>query len=425
MGYGNGLVYTFLSLPRYAQIMGLDPLHFYQSASALKPQKKCSDVIYEYGWQDAAYVGRQDISQAIAQAENELIEEVGYFPSPYWVADERQLYAQPYRKELYGTNGKNPRGEYKSVKTNLGYVISGGIRATLQINPRDISGPTDLDIDGDGYDEYAVWSINNVNFNVCELQAYFKVYTVGDEENGRTDPESQDADEVWRIRDIRIKYNASTLVATVYIPRWQLIKPTLQHQINAGIIDADDTDSYVDDVEFYRVYNDTSTQVQFLWASEIACETAACAWAIQEGCMRVRENRNGLVTVTPSVYDSTTATFTRACFSQAVEPTKVRLWYYSGFEDGLTRGCDKLSNWWAETIAILATARLEKPLCSCENVMRKQDLWQRDTSANVPETITFNTAEDLSNPFGTKYGEVLVWRRLKQHGKKKGVAILA
>lgn len=423
-GYGDGLIYTFLNLPRYAQILGLDPLHFWQSASTLKPQKKCNDIIYQYGWQDSAYVGREDILQAIAQAEADIISETGYYPAPYWSYDILP-YTQHYKTELYGIYGRDARGEFKTVQTKLGYVISGGIRATAQIDPNDVARQTDIDIDGDTYDEYAVFNIDGIDFSPCELQAYFKVYAVGDEENCRTDPESQSADELWRIRDIRIKYNESTLVATVYIPRWQLIKPALQRQIDAGVIDADDAGSYVDNLEFYRVYNDTSTQAQFLWANELTCESTACAWAYQDGCMKIKDARNGIVVPQPSTYDADTETFTTACFDQCVEPTKVRLWYYSGNTSNFTRGCDELSQTWAEMIAILATARLGKPLCSCDNVMRKQDLWQGEVSLNIPNTQSFTYTEDIDNPFGSKYGEILVWRRLKGMGKKKGRAIFA
>ena len=423
-GYGDGLTYTFLSLPRYAKIMGLDPLHFYQSVSALKPTRQCNDIIYEYGWQDAAYVGRQDILQAIMQAENDIINEIGYYPAPYWNCDVVQ-YPQVYKPEMYGIYGTDTRGLFKSVKTRLGYVISGGIRAVLQVDSTDYARQADIDIDKDTYDEFAVWNITGVTGDTCQIQAYFKVYAVGDEENCRTDPESQGADEVWRIRDIRIKYNSATTVATVYIPRWQLIKPSLQRQINAGIIDADDADSYVDDIEFYLVYNDTSTQAQFLWANDISCESTACAWAVQDGCMLVKDARNGLVMPQPSTYDADTETFTIGGFSECVEPNKVRLWYYSGAQNNLSRGCDELAQPWAELIAMLATSRLEKPLCSCDNVMRKQELWQRDTAMNIPNTVSFITSQDLSNPFGTRYGEVMVWRRLKQVGRKRGRAIFA
>ena len=43
---------TLLSLSQFAQILGLDPLHFFGGSSALRPAGDCNDIWMEYQWQD-------------------------------------------------------------------------------------------------------------------------------------------------------------------------------------------------------------------------------------------------------------------------------------------------------------------------------------------------------------------------------------
>lgn len=422
-GYNSFQPYTLLSLTRYAQIIGLDPIQFFGGQTSLRSLQNCSDVWYQYRWQDGQKISREEVNYAIAQAELDLATEIGYWMAPVWIADELHDYPQYYVKEYRGRYGYAAGGfTNKQIKTDWGRVICGGQRAYTQIDSSDYTRSADVDTTGDTFADMAVFTINNVDFDICELEAYYKAYNPADAPNCRTDPESTGADRYWQIKDIRVKYNSSTQQAIVYVPIWQLFKPQLQREINAGVIDADDSDSYVDTLEFYRVYNDPSAPVQFLWANEVACSTAACAWATQTGCMRVSDRRNGLVNIQPATYDSTTNAFTTAAFSQNIEPDKARLWYYAGYIDPNKRGCHDLSHWWAITIAMLATARLNKQVCACENVARIAVEWQEDTAKNTTAR-TYITQPDLNNPFGTKVGEVGAWRRLKTLSIRKGRAV--
>ena len=412
--------FTFLSLPRYAQILGLNPIQFFGANSTVVSNRHCDDTWFEYVYQDSGKAARYEILLAIAQAEEELIRQVGYFPAPYWIADEKQDYPQLYQKEYTGRFGYKPNGIHKSVTTDLKYVICGGIRATTQIT--DFTYCNDIDTDGDGFLDTAVFQVNGVDFSPCELKSYIKQYAPGDEENCRTDMSSVGADPAWELRDIQIRYDETNEIALVYIKKWLLFKPQLQQAINAEVIDADDAVSYVDTVEFWRVYNDAETQVQFLWANEKSCASQACAWATQTGCLRVQNSRQGIIVPQPGTYTNNAYSITG--FSQGIEPNKVRLWYYAGYQDANARGCDKLNQQWARIIAMLATARIAKPICSCENLVRKVSLWQEDVSlTNDVRSFNINPT-DLSNPFGTKLGEILAWNALKNFGMKVGKRIL-
>ena len=117
---------------------------------------------------------------------------------------------------------------------------------------------------------------------------------------------------------------------TVRIPRYELFQPQLQEAFNAAVIDADDPTNYVDEVLFYRVYNDPSDITTFGWANEISCQVPACAYSTQTGCIKVRETRNGIVVPEPGTWDSTDEEYDIADWVESTEPNLVWINYYAG-----------------------------------------------------------------------------------------------
>jgi len=405
---------TLLSLNRYARVMGLDPLHFAQGISVLRPEPPCSDVWYQYDWQDSDKVSRDQMARLIAEAERDIATALGYWPAPVWVEEERHPYPEPQRVDLTGT-GIDARGHYKTVQTQWGWVRCGGKRATEPLGTADY---TPLDADGDDYDEWAVFELEvSASLNTCEVNAYFKVYDGTD--NSRTDPSSTGADPSWQVRPLYADLSDTTL--TIRIPRWELFKPRLQTALG-GVepIDADDVANYVDELVFYRVYNDPQESVLFGWGDEY-CETPACAIGTQTGCFHVRNRRSGLLIPQPATYAD--GEFSAASWAAGYEPNIVWLSYCAGLCERSIGGCDCLSDYWARTIAILATARLDWKLCSCVNVAKSVEIWREDLARNT-DIRTFTVDPDvLSNPFGTRMGEVEAWKRVKGRGRRLGRAV--
>lgn len=410
-----------LSVDRYFNLLGFDPIQAFQSVTSLRNRQNCDDVLFQFGWQNDGGVSREELKQVIKQAENDLTHEVRYFPAPRWYSEVLD-YPQYYQRELKTISGSQVGGfNNKTLNTNRKYVISGGQRATSKIDSADIVRGSDIDTTGDGFNDTAVFDVTVDFTNKCELKCYIKEFDALDVTNTRTDPSSESADPYWEVRSITKKQTGS--VVTVYVPVYLLFKPQLQRRIDAVTLDADDSASYVDTVEFYRVYNDPSGQVTFLWTSEGSCSSTACAYATQAGCMRVKDSRAGIVAVQPGAWDSDTETFTSTKFSMCREPDKVIVNYYSGFQDETARNCDELSYWWAYTIAMLASARLMKDVCKCENAARLIDYWQEDVSlGNDVRNISVNF-DDLSNPFGTRRGELMAYNRLESKGVRVGKCI--
>lgn len=409
---------TLLSLNNYARWLGLDPLHFAGGFSDLRPGGSCNDIWLQYDWQDGNKASRHQLAGLIAKAEEDIALYAGYWPAVVWVSDEWQPYPRPHRRGLYGT-GYTQRGDHKPMNAKWGYVWYGGQRATdfLAVDNWDA-----LDADGDGYPEWVVFTMPGMDadLNPCEVRAYFKEYLEVDKVNCRTDPNSAGADPAWEVRPAFASMDGTTL--TVRIPKWCLFKPHLQEALDATGIDADDVASYVDELLFYREYNDPSGQAQFLWG-EPGCQTAACAKAVQTGCLDVRDPRSGIMVPQPGTYDADSGTFTYTSWTEGREPDSVRFWYRAGYQPEVAPGCDPLSGYWANLIAILATARLERPLCACSAAQSKADQWRADITYAGEHSFQLGM-DALECPLGHRRGEVHVWKHLTgRPGLIKGKAV--
>ena len=114
---------NLLSLNHYAAIMGIDPMHFAQGFSTVRPEVPCEDVWFEYDWQNPKLVSRQQVRTLINEAEYDLANELGYWPAPVYVEEEFHVYPHPQRKDLYGF-GLNVSLRPKSLRTSWGYVLN-------------------------------------------------------------------------------------------------------------------------------------------------------------------------------------------------------------------------------------------------------------------------------------------------------------
>lgn len=102
---------TWLSLDRWAEIVGLNPLHFNGITTLLTPDSACNsgeDVWKQYPYQDAGKISREDLAEAIRDAENQIANYVGYNLLPDWVIDERHTTTRPAVRELF-SGGLNVR----------------------------------------------------------------------------------------------------------------------------------------------------------------------------------------------------------------------------------------------------------------------------------------------------------------------------
>jgi len=314
------------------------------------------------------------------------------------------------------------------LKLHRGWFIAAGQRGTEILNDGNEVVWTPLDIDGDTFDETARFQFTvDADLDVCQVKAYFKEYLLADAANSRTNPGSSGADPDWEVRPLSVSLAGTTL--TVYVKVWELIRPQLQEELapDAAGVDGDDfgtgapdLGSYVDALVFYREYPDTENQVTFLWSSDLSCASAICADDTQIGCLNVSDRRNSLVRPEAAVYNDDDGTFTSTFWTEGVEPDGVLFWYLAGWRAGSQSCFTPMDPFWARIVRMLSVARAQWPLCDCSNVNEISKYWQQDAALMTRDRSFQVRPEELSNPFGTKVGELLAWRQVAARTRKQG-----
>ena len=426
LGIANPIPYTWLSLPRYAQILGVNPVHFQgavgQTIWALK-DNRCADIWPRHSWQSADQVSREDLAYAIKQAEDELSSFLGYPLAPTWVTNENHTYTQFYRPDMFSSSGLNTRGQRKSVKAKWHKIIQAGRRTVDYIGTATVAGGSLVysDEDGDGFFERATITYPTTNTTACEIKAYFTGMGGAKE---------------WEIRPSRSKTISGGNVTLVH-DSWLLIDPDIQSAHpdadDFGAIDVTTVANHVPSVDIYREYTDnTVVSAQFFWEPEnisgiATCSSCggsgctACTFTTQDGCLLVRDVEGGWVVPTPGAYSDTSAQWASSAYSVCRDPDQVKLWYYAGdMDDSFLSGdsCDPLSEFFARAIAWIATARIERPFCQCGNVTALAASWREDLTAQgeTSHLIDFNL---LSAPFGTRRGEIQAYQAVRSLNKRK------
>jgi hypothetical protein len=406
-------LYTHLSLSRFASIFGLAPVHFAgASGSSIFPLgEPCGDVWQQHAWQNNDIISREDIAQAIYDAETDIANVLGYPVAPEYITAESHAWAKFYDRSVISASGA-VRGESKSVPTRYGKVVEVGRRA-LSLIDADAT-VTYSDPDEDDWNELATITASTSLTSTDGI----KLYTAG-----------KAGDPRWEIRPILSKsISGSTL--TITLKSWLLIDPELWEAYPTTTeaptpIDIEDPDTFVTTVDIYREYTDsTNYPAQFTWNASTTgyfCSTCnglgcpSCTPTTQNGCLQIKDTDRGFVIPTPATYASG---WTVGAWSIARDPDSVKLWYQAGNRsEGFLAGLDNdpLDQYLAQAIAWLAIARLEAPPCGCGRVQAQFEYLRRDVS-EVDRTraviISVIGPEMVTNPFGTRQGEVRAWNRI-------------
>lgn len=406
-------VYTALSLYRYAQLMGINPIQFMSGGDqgTLFPTTGCTDRWWHYAWQDPNKVSRTELAEEILRAEDDVTAQLKYRPGPWWTEDDEIVYPRYYRRELTALRGYKPNGHYKSVSLQYGNFIQAGKRAVSLVSAGEAV--TFADDDGDGFLETAVISAATALIDACEIKVYYP---------------GANGDQDYEIRPARVKTLAGGIV-TFRFDAWLLFKPELlsawpgDYTVQPDFIDATDANSYLATVDVYREYADPEEECILVWEGapgSTICGTCggtgcdSCSPLTQSACIQPKAAKNGSVIVVPSVYSS--GSHTPSTFCTGREPDRVLASYQSGISE-LYKGCKRVPADLAKAITYMATARLSRPLCTkCENVRAMEERLQQDlifiTDGQTNET-RFVTPEVIRCPFGTRRGEIEAWRIIR------------
>jgi len=429
--------YTLLSLDRYAKVMGLSPLHFAGAQTPgltpmIFPDKGCNSIWYQYDWQHSDQVSREQLADTIKSVEDEIISIVGFPLAPMWIEGEE---IRPYSKNaVYGTSDTfyDVNGRPKSIIADNGKIISAGRRSLVVVGTATVAGGELVysDEDGDGFYETATITLaiptNMLALtDACEFKTFF---------DGETSLE-------WEVRYPRSSTITGGNIVIVF-DSWLLIDPDLweayPNSDGAAAIDVSTIDNFVTTLDVYREYINTSAaSVRFFWenASTTTCTSCdgsgcvACAYTTQDGCMIARDTELGVIVPFPATYDDDACVWYKTNYSVQRHPDMVRLWYIAGEQDKRylnCRTCDPMTDFWARTVARMATARLERPICMCSNIIGITEYLRQDLSQFSRAEVTYFQTDDIINcPFGTLRGEVEAWRRIKKvlRGKNRKISV--
>ncbi len=416
-----------LPLDTWAQIMGLNPLHFNGVFIADNPPAVCEQPWLQFAWQTADRVGREELSRAIAQAEADIEKHLNYRLIPTWEEDEWHQTIRPVRNELFNLTSTDIRAFAQAVKADWGHMVTGGVRANTLIAAA--SAVTYSDPDNDTYDELAtVTATVTAGQDPCEIRIYFPVTNP----MVRTGGEDQ-----WEIRPIEVTIVGTT--ATILFRREQAVLPEFQLDIvppeddsHLRGVEGNEDANFLATVDVYRVSNDPQTQVTMMWEGlGIGCNSCngtgcnQCEYSTQNGCFTARGDiKQSLIGYRPALWNSTTLVFDAAALAVARQPDIVRLWYYAGLrEKGLSCPRNVMAGEWARTVAYYAASLLDRQVCACENVHVNVEYWQEDRAIRGTQGLNTPT-KILDNPFGTRRGAIYAWEQVKGAGAAIGQAVM-
>lgn len=402
-------VRTLLPLDTFARVAGVHPLHWNQvelhdlpTMGDTSTVRTCGMPIFQFQWQTASRTGREDVAEAIAQAEQLINAEIGFKLAPDWTVKDSVAAARPSNVGLYAGSGIGVRGQYDVVRAREGYIISGGVEAKTLIEAA--ATVVYSDVDGDGYDELATVTAATTVTDINEIALYYPG------EGGATE---------WEIRPLK-KVTIAGGVATIECYRQQLVMPELLTTLFPLGVDGVDDAFFLQDVDVYRHYNDPSNQAQLIYDGGAICGVcegtgcSVCGFGVSTGCMVVRDHRLGMVSYQPGTWDG--AEFTAGSYARA--PDRLNLNYIAGWRDhrALRPLCD-MDPRWARAITYFALSFLSRPVCACEAIEAQMKHWREDLAHSISErgiSSSFRIpSKKFDNPFGTTRGALFAWEAIQ------------
>lgn len=388
--------YTLLSLDQWADIMGVSRWELNQVSDGLPGNagSQCKTPFFQYRWQKD-YLAREELGDAIAEAERMIAAELRYWPAPLYTTNEEQQYPRDFRPYWWG-EPFNPRGDWKPLELNWQHYLTPGILARTEISPT--VAPVYSDEDGDGLQETFTITVATAVTNAAEIGIYFTA----------ADRMGNPIDEVWRIRPVRVSFSGGNAVIVGH--KAMLIKPSLLQEYAPSNLNATNAANYVAGVAVYRVYTDsTHTEVNpnqgsAVWFRYPDCTSFDCEQATTPLCLRGNDNERGVVA---AQFEDPTL----CCSGQS--PDKLLVNYLSGIP--LVDG--KVRDEYAKVIAYLAVTLISSAKCGCMNSSKIIEHWRAypNRTASNDQVGGLTVREIEMNPFGEpRLGALYAWRRVSR-----------
>jgi len=388
---------TLMSLDQYAEILQRQPDHFNQAYSLAFPvHLSSSAVFYQYGWNHDGHVSRDQIARTIAEAEQIIANELGYWPAPKYVTNEQTPHVYPRTSPLaaYCIMTK------PDVNLRWGHFLAGGCRALLPIEAGVDITSARTDTDDDGWDESFSFDVVHADASSW-AESSIGVFAADDP-----------TDEQHRIRHLTVAIDGDTITIS---GRASLFIKMVEWNKNVAL-NGDDDSIYLEAVDVYRIYtisDEDNPPVEFGWESR----TEATQYATSQGVLQAVELASSRVGVVPAEWDATTEVWTRyssPSIALCTPPKVVRYNYLAGWpRDSQGRVAPPLDR----AIAALATARLTGPISGGgESIDKIYPYWQE-----VPTGKTVYATQVC--PFGPQRGAWDAWNTVQSMLQADGFSL--
>lgn len=397
-------IYTLLPLDSFAAIMGIDPWEFNQFDYTGTKSAQCKDVTFQFAWQ-RDHLSREEIAQAIADAEQIIADELRYWPAPKYFLNQEVQYPHPYQRDQFGWGG-TPRHTPKTVDLEWGKVQSGGVLNRTFLG--DINTITFSDPDGDGVNERFTCTITNAAItditDANEIAIYFT----------DTDRNEDPLSETWRIRPVRVTISGDT--ATIVGHATLLVKPDKTFGVAVEKLAVDETSNYASSLECYRIFTDSTYtdenpyQGVAMWSDIPGCVTPGCTFQVKPLCLAAHDNDQGVVA---PVFGAPTS------WPHQRDPDRLSVNYLAGLP--LVNG--QMDPEMARCVAYLAVSMLAREKCGCDRSNRILAYW-RERITVFEESNARAYSKDYTNiPFPVTRGGLYAWQRVSRWKNGESVSI--
>lgn len=390
---------SIICLDDFARYFGIHPVQFNCLSLVNCPgfigqqQETCDDFWFQYPWQTNKLVSIEEVATGLALAEAEIEAFLGTPICPRWVCENVAI---PDHYKIDHKWASHVWVEDMAFQLKWGCVCQFG-QPTFDL----LSTPALVyaDSEGDGFFESASF-VYNVPVGVDPNDIEF--WHVG----GEIGPICSS--------DIVRSFNATTNDWTVTIPSWLLVKPEKYYQHNftfdIRVLEACDSDNYVDEIELRHVTKSDCLPEAIVEAPELSCE-CHCDNTEIPACLRALNKDDTLVRLKLGQYGEgeNADCYEATCcptLCNVGRPTSIKVFYQAG--------CHRYQSEFKEAAMILAATRLPQSLCTCGCIQNRIQRWQKEASIQTDGSGVTSAfiIQDLDNPFGTRYGEIEVYKRL-------------
>lgn len=382
---------TAVSLDQWAGVMGIHPALFngVMGSGLISGRETSRPVLWQHNWQRHDALSREQIANAIQEAEDRIAKELGYKLQP--TAERDELYRVVLVESTESFIEQSQQDNLVPLK--WGQVRSGGVITETLVQANVPVTYSTADANGIQKDWTATLSTSLTD--TSELAVYFS-------STERLGPR----DETWRIRPVNLALAGGTLTLTGQ--RWQLVRPEQWEVLNPGLIEGispTDSSSYATTVDVYRrQVVDSAAHVTFYWTDS----------TIQTGFLDVY----GLfhVKLSPGTYSAGAWTASDLSYTNPAKLRKVVVNYVAGLP---TDAHGNVQADLARHVARYSTGFLPENLGAVIPAERSLNYWREVLTADGQLRFYDYDPTLLDNPLGKWRGAIEAWQFITRQLRKE------